>query len=205
MTPDFPDFVASYVDRTAYSEVFDDEVDFFIPLEELRSDAFLSGADGRVQTGPVPPAAIEKAQERLGIELPEAYVYFVTHYGVGQWADEAIVHPNDLYAFDEEMWEMEGAIGLVANVLGVGDMAGIHPDKPKHDGEYPMYHFCHDPFGYGVVSPSFEQWMRDTITSFERSLSGADAPGPYAAASDEVYASWRRFLKETKRWWQFWR
>ncbi len=204
MTPDFADFVASYADRTAYDEVFDEEVAFFVPLEELLPDAALAGVDGRDQVGPVPPSAINQAEARLGIELPEAYVYFVTHYGVGQWGEESIVHPSDLYRFDEEMWEMEGAIGLVANVLGVGDMAGIHPDKPKSDGEYPIYHFCHDPFGYGVVSPSFEQWMRDTIASFERTLSDPDVPGPYAAAQDEVYASWRRFRKETKKWWQFW-
>jgi hypothetical protein len=119
--PESPDFVASYVDRTAYSEVFDDEVDFFIPFEELLPDAVPAGVDGRAQTGPVPPAAIEQAEQRLGIELPAAYVYFVNHHA--------------------------------------------------------------------AVSPSFEQWMRDTTTSFERSLSGADVPGPYAAASEDLFGA----------------
>lgn len=103
---------------------------------------------------------IEAAERELGVELSSSYKHFLLRCGVGRWCGEQVVHPSELYAFDNDCLEMEGFIPLVHNVNGRGDYLAINPSEPAAEGERPIHYCRHDPFGSVRIAESFEDWAR---------------------------------------------
>jgi hypothetical protein len=143
---------------------------------------------------------IKKVESDLGVSLPRSYRQFLLTCGPGLWCDDYIPHPRNLYAFDEDCWEIAGFVPLIHNVLGCGDHVAINPSEPDQDGERPLYYCTHDPFGYAQVATSFEEWCRKAVD-----VQGTDAT-VYDDVGDEVRAKWKEYLaSQPKKWWQFWR
>ncbi len=144
--------------------------------------------------GPCSPETLDEAEKKLAIRLPASYRTFLTELGPGEWCDEIVAAPDQLYAFDEETRDMEGFVALVHNVGGVGNFVAIDPEDPEKDGERPVYFCGHDPMAYGRVADSFEAWAKgraegclggDPVNLYEQPVTLID-PRP-------------------KKWWQFWR
>jgi hypothetical protein len=53
--------------------------------------------------------------------------------------------------------------------------------------------------GYGKIADSFESWVRQTLTAFEKN------EDLYEKATDDVWRTWRSYREKNKQWWQFWR
>lgn len=153
---------------------------------------------------PVGEMEIRAAEERIGMPLPQGYKVFLRALGPGCWcrANE-VSAPDDVFAFDEPGWELNGFISIVQNVGGVGDHLAFNPADPPVDGDRPMYYCAHDPFGYAQVADSFETWARECAAA---SRKGEDF---YVQFDDAVYAKWKEYdarqPKKDKAWWQFWR
>jgi hypothetical protein len=147
---------------------------------------------------PVDERHIGAAEKRLGVMLPASYKTFLRVCGSGSWGREVVPSPEDIYAFDDNCDDMEGFVGLVHNVRGVGDFVAMNPREQTEPGEWALYYCSHDPAGYGRIADSFESWAREAVTAFE---TGEDI---YVKATDDVWRTYRGMRAKTKKWWQFW-
>lgn len=148
---------------------------------------------------------IEAAEDRIGVPLPQGYKLFLRVLGPGCWcrANE-ISAPDDVFAFDEGTWEMNGFVAIVQNVQGVGDHLAFNPADLQVAGERPVYYCSHDPFGYAKVADSFEAWARDCAAA------ARNEQDFYQRFDEAVAAKWQEYdaveqARKPKRWWQFWR
>ncbi|MEM7343444.1 MAG: SMI1/KNR4 family protein [Chloroflexota bacterium] len=146
-------------------------------------------------------ADIKRVEQELDVSLPQSYRQFLLICGSGAWCDDWIPSPNELYAFDENCWEMAGFVTLVHNVEKLGDFLAINPTDLVEDGERPIYYCSHDPFGYAQIAISFEEWCRNILAG---KLTGTF--NIYDDVEDAVYAKWKEYrASQPKKWWHVWR
>jgi hypothetical protein len=134
---------------------------------------------------PAPVSQVELAENDLGVTLPLSYKHFLLRCGSGLWCGERVVHPSELYAFDSDCLEMEGFISLVHNVRGVGDYVAINPSGSEVAGERVVYYCSHDPFGYGEIAESFEDWSRKIIDAQKRGIDLYEGAGRCCTNKEE--------------------
>jgi hypothetical protein len=155
-------------------------------------------------------AEIQAAEDRIGVTLPRGYKQFLRVLGPGCWcrANE-VSAPEDVFAFDEDTWELNGFVSIVQNVEGVGDHLAFNPADPEVEGERPVYYCAHDPFGYVRVAGSFESWAREcaAATRKEQDFYVQFDEAVYAKARE--YDEWKEknqaMEPESRNWWQFWK
>jgi len=155
-----------------------------------------------VPTGqPVDDAEIQAAEDRIGTPLPKGYKLFLKVMGPGCWCRaNDVAALDDVFAFDEPEWELNGFISIVQNVEGVGDHLAFNPADPQVEGDRAMYYCAHDPRGYARVADSYEIWARECAAALRQ---GQDF---YLQFDDAVYAKWKEYdARQPKKWWQFWR
>jgi hypothetical protein len=141
---------------------------------------------------------ILSAESSLNCPLPASYKTFVLTCGSGEWCGDFVASPAAVYSFDD-CGEMTGFLPLVHNVAGVGDFVAMNPTEHTAPNEWALYYCSHDPFGYGRVANSFEQWARESLAAMEA------GEYLYAKATPSVEKTWREYRTCPRRWWQFWR
>lgn len=150
----------------------------------------------------VTDAELLSCEERLGIKLPTGYWTFMQTIGPGIWALAGVAHPDHIYAFDADCGEMEGCVALAFNVDGCGNSIGFNPLSDEQS----IYYFCHDPFGYVITAPSFEDWVK--------AIADCQIKNP-TNGTELYYDSVGRFTEvklpdrpgntvKGKPWWQLW-
>jgi hypothetical protein len=145
------------------------------------------------------PPRMNATNEPLGVPLPASYETFIKVCGPGRWCGVVVAAPEDLYPFDDNCGEMEGLIGLVYNVRGVGDFVAMNPNEQTGPGEWAMFYCSHDPLGCVRMADSFESWAREAVAAVE---SHVDL---YAKAADEAGQAFHRGMRAKLRsWWRFW-
>lgn len=144
MTEDFDRFLA---------ECLSQDEKIFVPLTE-----------------PVYASEIALAESNLSVNLPDSYKHFLMRCGSGEWCNEPITRPIELFDFDSDCLEMEGFIALVGNVRGVGDSIAFNPKDSEVGGERPVYYCSHDSFGYVKIAESFEDWLCKTVEAQKQNI-----------------------------------
>lgn len=156
-----------------------------------------------VKARPSTEEEISKAELRLGIKLPTSYKDFLLYCGPANFFGLQISDLNELYQLDGDNWEMTGMIPFFTDAI-----ERIHCFKPvTNTDEYEIYICSHDPFGYGKVADSFQEWCKfnySMMLNFEENK--PDFVHPFLTVDKDIRESWKRYEQTLpKKWYEFWK
>ena len=141
--------------------------------------------------------ALRESASAVRLELPESYVQFCTHLGIGDFNDELrLFEPEQLYAFDMPGLKFDGYIAIATDDLG--NYLAFNPDEVLSHNERTLYYFCHDPFGFGVAGNSFGEFIISLVAH------NFDYHGIVDELSSFKEVSPPAAPRRSKPWWKFW-
>ncbi|MBC3873364.1 SMI1/KNR4 family protein [Undibacterium flavidum] len=145
------------------------------------------------------PSEVElrNAADTLGFHLPESYLQFCIALGIGDFENELrMLNPSELYAFDMPGVKFDGFIAISTD--DCGNYLAFDPRESADNGELSVYYCCHDPFGFGIVAPSFGKLIQDLVDRrFKYGELIEDIPSFIEVDLPDV-------PKSNKPWWKLW-
>ncbi|SMC20224.1 SMI1 / KNR4 family (SUKH-1) [Andreprevotia lacus DSM 23236] len=166
-----------------------------LALQKLLEPSANKGRPRLIRRAEVSDLALLQAAKRLEVALPHSYCAFVTRMGTVVLDDElTLLPPEELYDLDIPDTPFNGWI--VIAIDGTGNLLAFDPDDPMVEGERHVKYVSHDPFGHGVLAPTFAALIEQLAASSASYLGALER----LARIEEVDAP----PQLRKPWWKLW-
>jgi hypothetical protein len=151
-----------------------------------------------VQRSQASMSELALAEDRLRCSLPETFKVFVDRLGVGDLNEELrFLTPSELCAIGPDGVPWSGFIVFAEDDLG--NSLAFGASDAECESKQAVFYICHDPFGYAMLSETFEAFLVDLAAQeFQYVRVVSDPKGfvevelPRCEAANE------------RPWWRFW-